>query len=182
MRFGGKIALGCLAALGVTAVVLVSVAVHIWKSDQGDSTSSRDGQGFWYWLVVGLDATVGLPEPDPHFADEALVSATFLNLLEGGEPTLALDLTSAKFQETSSAKSLQTQNEHAVQTLGKRDPQTGARKWRQAQGSKNNSVTFSYYRNHAKGSSATEVTVRKIDNLYLVDSWTVELRHFRMKR
>ena len=191
MRRGWKIVLGAIATLIVTAAVLIVIVVSQWQSDEreaeqeranGGSTASRNGQGFWYWLMVGIDKTVGLPEPKAHFPDEALVAASFLDLLEGGEPGLAFDLTSRIFQSNSSADSLRSQNDHTVRQLGARDPLTSARKWRTAQGGEGGSVRFSYSRNHETGSSVTRVAVRKIGSEFLVDSWTVELRELRMER
>ena len=191
MRRGWKIVLGAIATLIVTAAVLIVIVVSQWQSDEreaeqeranGGSTASRNGQGFWYWLMVGIDKTVGLPEPKPHFPDEALVAVAFLDLLEGGEPGLAFDLTSPTYQRTSTADSLRTQNDHTVARLGARDALTSARKWWMAEGSEGGSVKFSYSRNHEKGSSMTHVTVRKIGNEFLVESWTVKLRDFRVER
>jgi hypothetical protein len=191
MRLARKIGLGAIAALIVTAAILIVIVVSQWQADQketqqeranGGSTASRDGQGFWYWLMVGIDKTVGLPEPKPSFPDEALVAAAFLDLIEGGEPGLALDLTSGDFQTKSSAEALQVQDAHTIKNLGARDAADGKRKWSKAETGKDSSVRLVYYRNHEKGSSKTEVVVRKLGNEFLVDEWTVTHRHFRMKR
>ena len=129
------------------------------------SGSSRNGQGAGYWLVKAIDATVGLPEPERPYDDHAEVARQVMDAIDAGEAP-------ATYQAAWT---------DAVGRVGPPDALKGERRWSSMRPGESGTYTFRYSRNHANGSTITDVGVVRRESALVVVSFEVKPRHFRMR-
>ena len=172
----------------VVGVVAYALGTPDREPEEPSAARGVDGLGAGYWLMKGIEETVGLPHREKPYARHAVLARALLEAIEAQQADAAREMLSAGLRtETEGDAILEKWNE-AVRTLGAADALTQEWRWTTMEtgppddaGEQAQVYTFNFSRNHARGSTVSRVGVVLEQGDAVVTTYQLVRRHFRAR-